>query len=96
MKYLILVLIGLWTMGCAPETKARHTVDEYRADSELRHTALESCAKDPGSLRSTPDCINAQAASAFEDRTSLREAPPVGLKDHNDSSTKSPDPRLAE
>jgi hypothetical protein len=96
MKYIILALIALWTSGCAGDTKARHTLDEYRADSELRRTQLERCVKDPGSLRSTPDCVNAHAASAVEDRTSLREAPAVGLKDQNESSPKSRDPRLVE
>lgn len=64
--------------------EARHTVEEYRADAALRRAQLERCQRDPGALRRTPNCINAQTAAAFEDRLRLRDAPPVGLQKGKD------------
>ena len=66
--------------------EARHTVEEYRADAALRRAQMERCQRDPGALRRTPDCINAQTAAAFEDRLRLRDAPPVGLEKGEDSA----------
>ena len=77
-----LVLIGLALLvgACSPQPEvARYTVDQYRADDELRHAQVKRCREDPGTLRENPDCVNAEAAAAFEDRTRLRDAPPVGL-----------------
>lgn len=72
----LLLLVG----ACSPQPDmARYTVDEYRADTELRHAQVKRCRSDPGTLRENPDCINAEAAASFEDRTRLRDAPPVGL-----------------
>lgn len=73
-------MLGLLELtGCSRGTEARHTVDEYRADAALRHAEVERCRRDPGTLRDTPDCINAETAAAFEDRVRLRDLPPVGL-----------------
>ncbi len=75
----VLGLLELTACARGPDT-ARHTVDEYRADASLRHTQVKRCRRDPGSLRDTPDCVNAETAAAFEDRLPLRDAPPVGLE----------------
>jgi len=76
----ISIILALLAIGCSPPPEqARYTVDEYRANAELRHAQVERCQRDPGSLKKTPDCINAQTAAAFEDRLRLRDAPAVGL-----------------
>ena len=62
-----------------PVEQARYTVEEYRSNAELRHAQVARCVSDPGSLRKTPDCINAQQAAASEDRLRLRDLPPIGL-----------------
>lgn len=77
----------------APET-ARHTVPEYQADKELRERQMEACARDPGTLGKTPDCVNAKQAQATNDIGSARDLPPVGLssgKDRAKSSDSSSD-----
>lgn len=80
MRILGVSVLGLLELtACSRGTEARHTVDEYRADAALRHAEVERCRRDPGTLRDTPDCINAETAAAFEDRVRLRDAPPVGL-----------------
>jgi hypothetical protein len=75
-----LVLFVLLVGACSPQPEAaRYTVDEYRRDDFLRHAQVARCRQDPGTLRNNPDCINAEAAASLEDRTRLRDAPPVGL-----------------
>jgi len=71
--------------GCSPD-RARYTVEEYRSDASIRHSQMDRCKADPGSLSKTPDCINARQAAALEDRLRLREMPPVGLSTKPDSS----------
>lgn len=81
-------VLVLAVTGCSPD-QARYTVDEYRADATLRHSQMERCKNDPGSLAKTPDCINARQAAALEDRVRLREMPPVGLSAKPESSKES-------
>lgn len=72
------IVFGIAVAGCSPD-RTRYTVDEYRADSTLRHSQMERCKDDPGTLAKTPDCINARQAAVLEDRVRLRDMPPVGL-----------------
>jgi hypothetical protein len=73
--------------GCSPD-RARYTLDEYRADANLRRSQMERCKEDPGTLAKTPDCINARQAAVLEDRVRLRDAPPVGL---SEKASRKPD-----
>jgi hypothetical protein len=53
--------------GCCRDSqrpKATHTVDQYLAKPDGLEEKLRECANNPGELRDTPDCINANAASA--------------------------------
>ena len=84
----VATVLVLAVTACSPD-RARYTVDEYRADSTLRHSQMELCKDDPGSLAKTPDCINARQAAALEDRVRLREMPPVGLSAKPASSKES-------
>ena len=81
MRVLGVSVLGLLElMACARGSEeARRKVDEYRADAALRQAAVRRCRHDPGTLRGTPDCINAETAASLEDRVRLRDAPPVGL-----------------
>lgn len=81
------IVFGIAVAGCSPD-RARYTVDEYRADSTLRHSQMERCKQDPGTLAKTPDCINARQAAVLEDRVRLRDVPPVGL---SEKSSRKPD-----
>lgn len=40
---------------------------------------LAECANDPGTLRNTPDCVNARQAGSLESIGSLRDLPPLQL-----------------
>jgi hypothetical protein len=72
-----LVLI-LSACSQAPD-RARHTVEDYRADRTLRDTTLTACANDPDTLGKTIECVNAQSAAALEGAGSLRKLPPLKL-----------------
>jgi hypothetical protein len=73
-------MVLLSVTACTREADvARHTVEEYRADKPLRQEMFKTCVNDPGTLRKTPDCINAQEAERLESYGSLRESGPIGL-----------------
>jgi hypothetical protein len=73
-----LALLGL--SGCTREADvARHTVEEYRANKTLRQAVFKQCTNDPGTLGTTPDCLNAREAEQLESIGSLRKSGPVGL-----------------
>jgi hypothetical protein len=79
-KCLGLVVTLLCAAACAPAPEqARHTVQDYREDRILRQGALTRCANDPGTLRNSPDCVNAQAAERAVGVGSLRDLPPLQL-----------------
>ncbi len=75
-----IVVTAISAAGCAPAPdRARHTVEEYRQNEELRRQELGVCANDPGSQGNAPDCINARAAERAAGVGSLRELPPLQL-----------------
>lgn len=79
------VALALFVSACSPAPdQARYTVDEYRANADMRQAQVARCRSDPGSLAKTPDCINALKAAAFEDRVRLRDLPPIGLVPNQD------------
>jgi hypothetical protein len=81
MRALISALVVFGAAACVPSADvARHTVEEYRADAELRREIFAACANDPGTSGESPDCINAIEAERLESRGSLRDLPPVGLE----------------
>lgn len=72
------VALGLACCARQPE-QAQHTVDEYRANADLRREQFARCTNDPGTLGKTPDCVNAREAQRFEDIGSVRDTPPIQL-----------------
>jgi hypothetical protein len=78
-SFLVAVVI-LGAVGCGREAAvARHTVAGYRADKPLREEVFWRCANDPGTLGTTPDCVNAREAERLESYGSLRDSGPIGL-----------------
>lgn len=60
-------------------TAAPRTVAWYLSHTADRASMVERCANDPGTLGTTPDCINAFAAAQRADIGSLKNLPPMGL-----------------
>jgi hypothetical protein len=81
MRGFISALIASCAAACTPGADvARHTVEEYRADAELRREVFAACANDPGTSGESADCVNAIEAERLDSRGSLRDLPPVGLE----------------
>lgn len=69
-----IVVTAMSAAGCAPAPdRARHTVEEYRRDVELRRRALARCSSDPGTLERSADCVNVREAEEMESVGTLRE-----------------------
>ena len=77
-----LVVAILSTVSCAPAPdRAAHTVEEYSQNAILRESEMRRCANDPGTLGTSPDCINAREAERRAGVGSLRTLPPLKLPD---------------
>ena len=75
-----IIVTFLSAAGCAPAPdRAQRTVEDYQKDVSLRRGVLAQCANDPGTLKGSPDCINAQAAERSAGVGSLRDLPPLQL-----------------
>lgn len=87
-------LLALVFVACSPEPeRARHTVEDYRANDALREATVRKCTNDPGTLGKTPDCVNALRAASLESTGGLRNSPPVGLEpERNPFRTPAPQP----
>jgi hypothetical protein len=73
---------ALSAAGCAPAPeRASHTVEDYQQDAQLRREEFARCTSDPGSLKSSADCVNAREAERRVGVGSLRDLPPVRLPD---------------
>jgi hypothetical protein len=82
-----LPLLILMLSACSPK-QATYTVEDYLGSDELRKAQVARCQSDPGTLQSTPDCVNAERASALEDRVRLRDLPPIGLDTSRETPAK--------
>lgn len=77
----ILILLALLVSACDSSPGGSHhpTVDYYRAHPAERQRMVADCAKDPGTLKDSPACLNAREATRLEDVGSLRKLAPMGL-----------------
>ncbi|UIJ83113.1 EexN family lipoprotein [Rhizobium leguminosarum] len=62
MKHLLLGIVMLILSGCFGEEDRIYTVDELMDDEVLLAKITSECRNNPGSLRQTPNCQNAEAA----------------------------------
>ena len=75
-----IIVTFLSAAGCAPAPdQARHTVEEYRKNPELRRQELALCANDPGTLAKSADCVNVREAERAAGVGTLRDLPPLRL-----------------
>jgi hypothetical protein len=86
-----LVVTFTSAVSCTPAPNpAAHTVEDYRRDAPLRTQEFLRCANDPGSIGSSPDCVNAREAQRLEGVGSLRSLTPLALPAPNANSPSSP------
>ncbi|TCU24301.1 EexN family lipoprotein [Rhizobium laguerreae] len=62
MKHLQLGIVILTLSGCFGDEDRIYTVDELMADEVLLAKITSECRNNPGALRQTPNCQNAEAA----------------------------------
>lgn len=75
----MVTFVGLLGVGCMQETPP--TVEYFRSHPEERVAQIARCANDPGSLKDSPACVNAQQAADLERHDSLRNLPSMGLQE---------------
>ncbi|ANK88414.1 hypothetical protein AMC82_PC00175 (plasmid) [Rhizobium phaseoli] len=64
MKWLLSSAALLFLVACSPQVDKIYTVDELMPDDGL----LARCRNNPGELRDTPNCRNAEAADGRLER----------------------------
>ncbi|WP_349436786.1 EexN family lipoprotein [Pararhizobium sp. A13] len=62
MKHALLGAVALALSACSGKAEKTYTVDELMADEPLLTKIMGECRNNPGKLRETPNCRNAEAA----------------------------------
>lgn len=73
----IVMVVAIGAVGCVQETAP--TVEYFQTHEKERLSQLAQCANDPGLLKGSPLCVNAQQAERLERVGRLRDLPSVGL-----------------
>lgn len=60
--------------ACSQGSERTYTVDEFVADTELLTRTISDCRDNPGELRDTPNCRNAEAADGKLRLQNMRKA----------------------
>lgn len=69
------ILVSLLLLaGCSQGSERTHTVEEFVADPELLTRTISDCRDNPGELRDTPNCRNAEAADGKRRLQNMRKA----------------------
>ncbi|KXF75921.1 hypothetical protein ATN84_18380 [Paramesorhizobium deserti] len=61
MKESFLLFMIVVLAACSRQTERTYTVDELTADEALLARIIAKCRNNPGELRDTPNCWNAEA-----------------------------------
>ncbi|QTG17022.1 EexN family lipoprotein (plasmid) [Agrobacterium tumefaciens] len=61
-------------VGCTQGSERTYTVEEFVADTELLTRTISDCRDNPGELRDTPNCRNAEAADGRLRLQNMRKA----------------------
>ncbi|MET3616003.1 hypothetical protein ABID16_004352 [Rhizobium aquaticum] len=74
MRQLPIFVTLLLVASCSQEPERRYTVDELLADEALLSRAISDCRGNPGELRNTVNCQNAEAADGKRRLQNMRKA----------------------
>jgi hypothetical protein len=64
----------LLVAACSQESEPTYTVDELTADEALLSRTISDCRDNPGELRNTANCQNAEAADGKLRLQNMRKA----------------------
>ncbi|WP_043062279.1 EexN family lipoprotein [Brucella anthropi] len=73
MKRLVSIAVLVCVTGCSEERNPTLPIEELMADETLLKRILAECRNDPGHLRGTPYCVNAEAADGKRRLRKMRE-----------------------
>ncbi|MBW9075062.1 MULTISPECIES: EexN family lipoprotein [Agrobacterium] len=68
------LLVSLALLAACSGTERTYTVEEFVADPELLTRTISDCRDNPGELRDTPNCRNAEAADGRLRLQNMRKA----------------------
>jgi redox-regulated HSP33 family molecular chaperone len=74
MRRSLLVLALLLLTACSEKTEQSYTVDQLTADEGLLSRIMAECRNNPGELRATANCQNAEAADGKLRLEKMRKA----------------------
>lgn len=74
MKRFSILITLLMLAGCSEETGRIYTVDKLVADEALLSRIITECRNNPGELRETANCMNAEAADGKLRLQRMRQA----------------------
>ncbi len=74
MRRSLLVLALLLLAACSEKTDQTYTVDQLTADQGLLSRIMTDCRNNPGELRETANCQNAEAADGKLRLQNMRKA----------------------
>lgn len=75
MKFLVLFTLGVSLFGCSKQPERTYSVDELMANQTLLSDLIAKCKSNPGELRATPNCVNAEAANGKSLLLGIGKAP---------------------
>ncbi|MEN5107200.1 EexN family lipoprotein [Brucella anthropi] len=73
MKRLVSIAVLVCVTGCSEEQNPTLPVEMLMADETLLNRILAECRNDPGHLRGTSGCVNAEAAEGKRRLRKMRE-----------------------
>lgn len=62
MRRIPILIMLMLLAACSQESGRTYTVDEFIADEALLSRTISDCRNNPGELRNTANCRNAEAA----------------------------------
>ncbi|NTE68291.1 EexN family lipoprotein [Agrobacterium tumefaciens] len=74
MRRLLTVATLLLLTACSQESERTYTVDEFMAHEALLSRTISDCRDNPGELRNTANCRNAEAADGKLRLQNMRKA----------------------
>lgn len=69
-----LLVLALLLAACSEKTEQSYTVDQLTADEALLSRIIVECRNNPGELRETANCQNAEAADGKLRLEKMRKA----------------------
>ncbi|MGO7021095.1 EexN family lipoprotein [Rhizobium leguminosarum] len=75
MKHVLLGVVALALSACSPRAEKVYTVDDLVADEALLAKIIDECRNNPGELRGSPNCQNAEAADGKLRLERMRKSP---------------------